>query len=560
MTAYVQDLPEPLTATNERVDDIPLLIAHLRHMGIPPLLDAHVPTRGYWSNLGIGWVTTIWLAHLLSQSDNKVRHVQTWVASHPETLRWCIEQEALPTDVHEHRLREVLQMLSDDARWYAFEQALNNHLMHTFGFAYEQVRIHKVESCHWQVLPEGVLQIGHTKTWRPGALRLQIVQATLDPFAMPLTTWASTGRGSVTGRVADAIAQVQAILQPSGLLYVGDEVGALEARAVIQTGGGGYLCPLSDMASIVEDRPSVGRELRPLVFGGDGPQHEPEVDGYEWREPMALVLDGQLVQWDERRLLIRSRVHARTAEESLRGRLTRARSALTSLGERKRGKRRPRTLEALHQAAQDILDSHQVQGLLNLQYEEAVEERVVRRYRGRPTSVRVERDMQVISSINEAALSEAVRQLGWQMYATNLPPETLPLPHLLTMSTAGPPGFERLNGRPLSITPGSLQRDEHVVGLVRLLSLGLRALVLLEIQVYQKLLDEGGAPVLPNVGGRRVAQQAGERLLDAFRDILLTSGRGSHGRASITPLSALQRRVLHLLALKPEIYQYHIEH
>ncbi|HWQ13454.1 MAG TPA: hypothetical protein VNL77_11675 [Roseiflexaceae bacterium] len=553
MTVYVHDHAEPPPRANERVDDIPLLVAHLRQMDIPRLLDVHIPTRGYWSNLSLGWVATIWLAHLLSQSDAKMRHVQSWVATHPETLRWCTAQEVLPADVHDHRLRDVLHLLSDDAQWYAFEGALNRHLLQTFGLQYEQVRLQRAENCTWQVLPEGLLQIGQGRGWRPGTLRLQIVQATLDPWGIPLTTWAASGRGVGGERLAAVVAQTQASLRP-GVLYVGDDVGAPEVRAAIQSGGDGYLCQLPGAAAISDATLVDGREIQPLALGAG--ESQPEADGYEWRETVTALVKGQAVRWDERRLLVRSWVHARTAEESLRTRVARARGALDALGERKRGKRRPRTLDALHLAVQDILETYEVQGLLTVQYEEAVAERVVRRYRGRPTSVRVERDMHVSSTVNEAALAEAVRQRGWRVYATNLPPDHLPLTRLLTSLTSAPPAFDRLNGRPLSLTPGSLQRDEYTVGLVRLLSLGLRALILLEIAVQRRLSDEGGVPSPGGGDRRRAAQHAGERLLDAFRDIVLASDGSARPGPSVTPLTALQRRVLHLLALTPEIYQY----
>jgi transposase len=38
----------------------------------------------------------------------------------------------------------------------------------------------------------------------------------------------------------------------------------------------------------------------------------------------------------------------------------------------------------------------------------------------------------------------------------------------------------RLKGRPLSLTPMYLERDDHATGLIRLLSIGLRVLTLLE--------------------------------------------------------------------------------
>ena len=41
-------MAETLTIVSERVDDIPVLLAHLDRMGLQPLLDEHFPTHGKW--------------------------------------------------------------------------------------------------------------------------------------------------------------------------------------------------------------------------------------------------------------------------------------------------------------------------------------------------------------------------------------------------------------------------------------------------------------------------------------------------------------------------------
>jgi hypothetical protein len=46
-------MAETLTIIIERVDDIPCLLAQLNHLGVPSLLDEHVPTSGNW--VGLRW-------------------------------------------------------------------------------------------------------------------------------------------------------------------------------------------------------------------------------------------------------------------------------------------------------------------------------------------------------------------------------------------------------------------------------------------------------------------------------------------------------------------------
>jgi transposase len=45
----------------------------------------------------------------------------------------------------------------------------------------------------------------------------------------------------------------------------------------------------------------------------------------------------------------------------------------------------------------------------------------------------------------------------------------------------------RRKGRPLSLTPMYLEREDHATGLIRLLSIGLRVLTLLECVVRRRL-------------------------------------------------------------------------
>jgi hypothetical protein len=541
--AYVFEASDLLTSAHERADDIPLLLAHLRRMGIPSLLDEHMPPGGPWGALSPGWVATLWLAHMLSQSESKPRHVQPWVTMHPETLRAGVGHEVLPADVHDLRLRDLLQSLGDDGLWHSFERALNHRLLDCYELDVERVGVRRSEGWSWQILPEGVLQVSQARVWRPGTLRLQVLQASIEPLGLPLATAAFSTRAAPEGVVGTLVGQAQAALRQPQVLFTGDELQALEVRAMIRASGGVYLCRLPDAESAAGVL-AVGHGAQPLMSGEDG-QGQPQGEGYEWVERLAGDGEG----WEERRLLVRSRTQARAAEYDLRERLARACEAVAGLCERKRGKRRLRTLEALEHAVQEVLESYGVLGLVTLRYDESVAERLVRRYRGRPTSLRVERDVQVAVAVDEAALQGALGRSAWELHATNLPPHVLAPAQLLHDGGRHAPGFERLSGRPLSLSSSGMQRDEQVVGLVRLLSLALRALVLLEAAVYRQLVAEERDEAQ---GGerRRVAQQAGERLLDAFREIVVTPGRGPRN-PTLTPL---QRRVLHLLRLPPDIY------
>ena len=104
-----------------------------------------------------------------------------------------------------------------------------------------------------------------------------------------------------------------------------------------------------------------------------------------------------------------------------------AQAALPQLTVHKQGKPVYRDADSLQQAAQALLKAQQVQGLIRLQIDEQVEERRVRAYGTHPAAVRVERSFHLHSEVDQAAVSAATRRLGWRVYMTNHPEQTLSL-------------------------------------------------------------------------------------------------------------------------------------
>ena len=115
----------------------------------------------------------------------------------------------------------------------------------------------------------------------------------------------------------------------------------------------------------------------------------------------------------------------------------------------------------------------------------------------------------------------------------------------------------RLKGQPLSLTPMYVQRDDHATGLVRLLTIALRVLTLLEFVGRRQLAAEGAklAGLYAGNPRRETARPTAERLLEAFEGITLTIMEGSHQTdRHVTALSPLQQRILELLGFSSALY------
>jgi len=390
----------------------------------------------------------------------------------------------------------------------------------------------------------------------------------LDPLGLPLVTQVVAGNAADDPLYLPAIKQVSQSLPGHGVLYVGDcKMAALSTRAYVQAQGDYYLCPLANTQMPDSE---LDAYLQP-VWNGERPllavhrataEGEDEViaEGYEQGIELSSEVQGQSVTWTERRLVVRSLKQAQAATAALHARLGKAQAALTQLTVHKQGKPVYRDADSLQQAAQAILKAHQVQGLIRLQIDEQVGERPVRAYGTHPAAVRVERSFHLHSEVDQAAVSAATRRLGWRVYVTNHPEQTLSLEQAVLAYREEylvERGFGRLKGKPLSLSPMYVQSDQRATGLIHLLSVALRILTLLEGRCRQRLADQHES--LPGLYAgnpkRTTSRPTAEALLQAFRLIhlsVVTLGQQAHRH--LTPLSELQLRILGLLDVSPIIY------
>src|SRR6266436_478904 len=494
------------TIITERVDDIPLLLEQMQRMGLPTLLDTHFPTHGNWTGLSLGWVSTIWLSSILSQGDHRMVHVEPWVAKRLWTLGTTIGQGVTRVDFTDDRLEIVLRRLSHDERWGAFESGLNQHTVRVYALSTERVHVDSTSANAYATVSDGGLfQFGHSKDDRPDLPQVKVMQAVLDPLGMPLATDVVSGERADDPLYMPCIERVQASLGRHGLLYVGD----------------------CKMAS---------------------------------RETRARLVGLQVQAWTERRLVVRSVRQAHAAEAALRARVAKAIAQIEALNQRGRGKKRFETVSAFRQAVVAIVQRYGVENLLWFRLPQHVTPRPVRAYRGQPARVDHDRHATVEVCVDDAALEAAVRRLGWRVYGTNQPAESLSLEQAVLAYRNEYQGERRLGvlkGRPLSLTPMYVQRDDHATGLIRLLSIALRVLTLLEFVGRRQLAAEGTklAGLYAGNPRRETARPTAEHLLKAFEDITLTIVKGSQRIVRhMTALSPLQQCILALLGFSSALY------
>ena len=562
-------MAEQLTVTTERVDDIPVLLAQSDKMGVADLLDEYFKPHGNWEGMSLGWTTAVWLIHILSEGDHRRNQVQAWAASRRQTLQGCTGQALSERFWSDDRLAIVLDALAQTEPWQQFEMALSQRLMRIYDLKPRRVRLDSTTaSGYWTVSEDGLFQFGYSHDHRPDLPQLKVMLSVLDPLGLPRAPQIVAGASADDPLSLPAIEQVSQSLQEHGLLYVGDcKMAALHTRAFLHAQGDYYLCPLTNkqvpeqvLDAYLQPVWTGERSLIAVHRTNTAGQSELIAEGFEQTVTLTSEAEGQPITWNERHLIVRSIKLAETAKAALQGRLTQAQAALEQLGEHKQGKRHYRDTDSLRQAAHAILKHHRVEGLLRLQIEEQVEERAVRAYGNRPASVRVERTVRLHTEVDEVAVAAAMRRLGWRVYATNHPQEGLALEQAVLAyreEYLAERGFGRLKGKPLSLSPMSVQSDQRATGLIRLLSLGLRLLTLLEFAARKPLADRHES--LPGLYAgnpkRTTSRPTAEALLKAFQQIhlsVVTIGQQTHRH--VTPLSQLQQQILCLLDFSPARY------
>ena len=155
-----------ITATHERVDDIPAIVVHLKNMRVAEFLDNHFQPNGNWQGLSLGGTTVVWLAFILSEGDYRLDRVEPWVSAHQHTLSRCIGRKVTPRDLADDRLATILDSLGVAERWGAFERARNQSVLRVDDLQGHVVRLDTTPAVAY-VTPAGLFQLGHSKDHRP---------------------------------------------------------------------------------------------------------------------------------------------------------------------------------------------------------------------------------------------------------------------------------------------------------------------------------------------------------------------------------------------------------
>lgn len=548
----------------ERVDDIPLLLAQLERMQVAALLDTHFPTHGPWAGeLTCGEVAVVWLACMLSEGDHRLNHLETWAAQRVQRRAVCLGTQGRALDCSADRLAEMLGALSDLQAWRACAWALNHTLLRVYDVQAARGRLDSTTTkTSAGVDEEGLLQCGHSKDPRPDVAHVKVNLSTLDPLGWPLTTTVVSGNRADDPLSVPEITPVHQALGTGGKTSIGDcKMGAEATRASVAKRQDSSVCPLAGtplpaeaLATLMAPVTRREQALTPISAPASGTRKQAEkiAEGSECEGEVEAEVEGHVVAWRERRVVVRSLQPAAPQRQHLDKRLEHAQAEIAQLKQRTQGKKRL-SERALVGAAAHIVARQRVTGLVRIAVETVQTETPVRRYGEREARVKQACHSTRTTQGDEAAVTAAKARRGWHVYATTHAAAVWTRAMVVLASrdqSLGERGCGRLKGTALARSPLLLRTDKRVVGLLHVLVIAWRVLTLIACVVRRQLTAEGAELEGLSRGNprRATACPTSERLLEAFEGVRVTWVEGA-GRVVglLSPLSQLQERLLQLL-------------
>ena len=564
----------------ERVDDVALLIGQMVKMGLPEVLDQHIPRHWTQRGLSWGWTAVIWLAYILTEGDHRKVSVETYLKGMHHTLSHLTAQVIEPLDFSDDRLSHLLKHLSKPAYWHPIEHDWNARSIAVYDRSQGVIRCDAttVSGAH-AVTAGGLGQFGHRKD-DPTRPQSKVMLGSLDPLGMPLATAVLSGERADEGLDLPIIERLRRGLHHTGLLFVGDgKRRAWDTRASLARHQDWYLSPLPLTGATAEAMDAwitagvtqSEAEALTRIWRTDDRGHEVlAAEGYEFERTCVAPGGGvDAAAWNERVMVVRSPMHADQQAAGLEKRLRHAETKLASLTpSRGRGKRQITAAATLMEAIALVLQEHRVDGLLSVAWEKQVEQTTQYVGRGRGAVHREKRVSEKIRyHITQIARQEdriaALRQrFGWKAFVTNAGPHRLSLQeavlcyrHEYRVERI----FHRLKSR-VQIAPLFVKLNEQIEGLTYLLTLGVRVLTVMEF-VLRRSLEQAQArlPGLhPENKQKMTDKPTAERILKAFSGVSLTIIKTAAGEdilRRLTPLSGVQEAILQRLELGTNLYR-----
>src|SRR5882724_3364390 len=196
-----------LVMITERVDDVALLIGQMVKMGLPEVLDRHIPRHWRQRRISWGWTAVIWLAYILTEGDHRKVSVETYLKGMYHTLSRLTAQVIEPLDLSDDRLSRCssantlrIQRLKFGREKLTKGPDVIRHACRQRWCALQPARTNRTMVCalmQWQRLSQAHVRSGH------------VVKGLEEDHSLPQALAVFTEAGCLTGQRCQGLTQRQ---------------------------------------------------------------------------------------------------------------------------------------------------------------------------------------------------------------------------------------------------------------------------------------------------------------------------------------------------------------
>ena len=552
----------------EELDSLPIILSLLKKMDLISLIDAIFIPHKNWSGLSVGETVAVWLCYITAHHDHRMCSLENWVEKRQQILSDYFGHPISPKHFTDDRLARILDYFSNSERWNEFESQLNASTIRVYGVISDTVRIDMTTAnSDGIVTKSGLIQFGHSKD-DPSTPQIKIALSVLDPLGIPLTVSIHPGNTADDPLYVPVMDSVIKSLNNQRLLFVGDcKMCAIATRFHAFLHQMDYLCPLSEVAhptceimEAIRSFDSLNGVLTPITreyYDGD---EALIAEAFEKKVIRSFTKDGIQHSWEERIIYARSFAYAEKQKTKLDSQLEKSLIEIVSMNTRGRGKPVYKSGAEAEDKIHSILKNHSVSGLISYEILEKVTDKPIRAYGNKPK--RIEKKISVIVSakINQEAYGAAIESAGWRAYVTNRSENLLSIEAVVLAyrdQYVVEHAFHRLKGKCLSLTPIHIQKDERIDGLVKLLTIPLRILVVIDKTLQDSIAQRGQklSGLFKYNPKKELFKPKAERVFEYFIGVYVSKVTvGNQFYSSIIGLEDKHMEILGLLNLSSEIF------
>lgn len=554
----------------DRIDDLPILLAFAKEMGIAEAIDRAIPkVHGSREGLSYGHLAWGFVASIGTQCDHRLSMVEGWSTKNRCILERMMSARVGEKDFTDDRLADLLWELGEPKVVEAIEEDVGRRMVRGYQLPIETGRADttSVSVYHEQEGEESLLRLGKSKDHRPDLRQFIQALGTLDPAGIPLTTSTLPGNQADDPTYWPTWERMTRIIGRPDWLFVGDsKLHSAENLARIHRAGGCFLTPIPMKGHVPEEfaewLKSAPKAPTPVRLPDEKGKRRIVGHGFEvsravtWADPET----GEEVEVPERVFVVRRESFRKKQIHVFRERLLRAEEELRAKDGQRAEKR-----EEFEAALQEIVDRREVGEYLSVKVTWATEREEKWVGPGRPGPHREKRVLEhtrahVVVRRGERAIAEFEAQAGWRAYGTNAPAERMSLQDAVE-KYAGQwqpeRGFHRLKGGLLRVAPIFLRTERHIRGLMMIVSMVLRLLTLAEFVTRRNLAAAKAqlSGLYDGLPKKATARPTAERLLKQFEGVtLITTRVGQQVHRQLQDFTPQHREILKYMGLPASVY------